>query len=207
MLYNFLLTFIRFIFRLINGREVVQGLENLPKDQPYIIAATHRSLTDPLFVAFETYPHQIAFMAKESLFKFKPLGWLFRKVNVFPVNRGKPSTSTIKHAVKIMNEDGKILGIFPSGSRHTTEIKGGTAFIQKLSKQAIVPCAIQPPIGFKQFFLRRRCKIAFGAPIPYQEGVKYDKDKLAQIDAQLAEEFAKLDHQLDPNYHYQPRKK
>ena len=108
MLYNFLLTFIRFIFRLINGREVVQGLENLPKDQPYIIAATHRSLTDPLFVAFETYPHQIAFMAKESLFKFKPLGWLFRKVNVFPVNRDKPSTSTIKHAVKIMNEDGKI---------------------------------------------------------------------------------------------------
>ena len=101
MLYNFLLTFIRFIFRLINGREVVQGLENLPKDQPYIIAATHRSLTDPLFVAFETYPHQIAFMAKESLFKFKPLGWLFRKVNVFPVNRDKPSTSTIKHAVKI----------------------------------------------------------------------------------------------------------
>ena len=48
MLYNFLLTFIRFIFRLINGREVVQGLENLPKNQPYIIAATHRSLTDPL---------------------------------------------------------------------------------------------------------------------------------------------------------------
>ena len=27
MLYNFLLTFIRFIFRLINGREIVQGLE------------------------------------------------------------------------------------------------------------------------------------------------------------------------------------
>ncbi len=27
------------IFRLINGREVVQGLENLPKNQPYIIAA------------------------------------------------------------------------------------------------------------------------------------------------------------------------
>ena len=63
-------------------------------------------------------------------------------------------------------------------------------------------CAIIP--GFE---LALPTGVAFGAPIPYQEGVKYDKDKLAQIDAQLAEEFAKLDHQLDPNYHYQPRKK
>lgn len=205
--YQFAVHMIKFIFHLLNGKPQVSGLENLPEDQPLIIASTHRSMTDPFLLADVVYPKEVAFMAKDSLFKQKWLANLLAKGNVFPVNREKPSTTTIKHAVNILTKENLNLGIFPSGSRHTTEIKSGTAFIQKLSKATIVPVAIQPPIGFWQFITRKRAKIAFGQPIPFDSTQKYDKEMLAKVDAQIAEQFALLDKQLDPEYVYVPKSK
>ena len=197
----------RIIIRVFNGTPRVEGLEHLPTDDTCIIAGTHRSNMDPFFVVATTYPKPVAFMAKNSLFKFKPLAWILKKAHVFPVNREKPSATSIKHAVKVMTEQDLSLGIFPSGSRHTVEIKGGTAFIQKLSKKAIVPVAIQPPIGFWQFITRRRAHIAFGQPIPYDDTIQYNKEKLAEIDALIVQRFNELDAQLNPAYRYVPKAK
>ena len=206
-MYRLLVIIIRFFFYLTNGKPKVTGLEHLDPKEPVIIAGTHRSLLDPFFVAIAVYPHPVAFMAKDSLFKFKPLAWLLKQGYVFPVNRDKPSASTIKHAVSVMNDHQQWLGIFPSGTRHSTEIKSGTAFIQKLSKRDIIPVAIQPPKSTLHFFLRQKAKLAFGTPIAFQVDAKYDKERLAQIDQQLASQFDELDQQLDPNYHYVPKSK
>lgn len=205
--YQFAVHMIKFIFHLFNGKPQVHGLENIPENEPVIIASTHRSMTDPFLIADVIYPKVVSFMAKDSLFKQKWLAFILTKGNVFPVNREKPSTTTIKHAVNVLNKEKMNLGIFPSGSRHSAEIKGGTAFIQKLSKATIVPVAIQPPIGFWQFITRKRAKIAFGQPIPFYASQKYDKEKLAQIDQQIAEQFEQLDKQLDPTYVYIPTTK
>ena len=205
-MYRLLVIIIRFFFYLTNGKPKVTGLEHLKSDEPVIIAGTHRSLLDPFFIAIVVYPRPVAFMAKDSLFKFKPLAWLLKKGYVFPVNRDKPSASTIKHAVKVMNEQHQWLGIFPSGTRHSTEIKSGTAFIQKLSRRDIVPVAIQPPKSTWHFFLRQKAKLAFGTPIAFQTDAKYDKDLLAQVDQQIAQQFDQLDQQLDPSYVYIPKK-
>ncbi|MBR7927001.1 1-acyl-sn-glycerol-3-phosphate acyltransferase [Aerococcaceae bacterium zg-ZUI334] len=204
--YQFAVHLIKIIFRLFNGRPIVTGLENIPSNQPVIIAGTHRSQTDPFFIAEIVYPREVAFMAKSSLFKHKFLAKLLTAGKVFPVNRDKPSATSIKHAVKVL-QDGTTLGIFPSGSRHTTEIKGGTAFIQKLSQAPIVPVAIQPPIGFWQFITRKKAKITFGTPIMYNPDIKYDKTVLAEIDQQIATQFEQLDAQIDPSYQYIPKKK
>ncbi|MCW6653141.1 1-acyl-sn-glycerol-3-phosphate acyltransferase [Aerococcaceae bacterium NML210727] len=205
--YQIVVIIIRFVIRVFNGKPHIEGLEHLNEDTTYIIAGTHRSLTDPFFVAAAVKSKPVAFMAKVSVFKFKPIAYILKKGYVFPVNRDKPSATSIKHAVKVLNETGYHLGIFPSGTRYSTEIKSGTAFIQKLSKKAIVPVAIQPPIGFWQFITRRRAKIAFGAPIPFDEAVKYDKEKLAEVDALIAKRFDQLDKQLDANYVYIPKVK
>lgn len=205
--YQFAVYMIKFIFHVFNGKPKVIGLENIPQDEPVIIASTHRSMTDPFLLADVVFPKVVSFMAKDSLFKQKWLAYILTKGNVFPVNRDKPSTTTIKHAVNVLTKEDKNLGIFPSGSRHTTEIKSGTAFIQKLSKATIVPVAVQPPIGFWQFITRKRAKIAFGQPIPFDASQKYDKDMLAKVDAQIAEQFALLDKQLDPEYVYVPKPK
>ncbi|MGY4104080.1 lysophospholipid acyltransferase family protein [Ignavigranum ruoffiae] len=205
-MYHFFITIISGLFKLLNGRPLIQGLENIPKDDSVIFAATHRSATDPFYLAINLKDRTIAFMAKESIFKFKPLAALLKSAHVFPVNRDKPSTKVIKHSVKLL-ADGLDLGIFPTGSRYSTEVKGGTAFIQTLSHKAIIPVSIQPPSNFWQFISRRKARIAFGPAIPYIEGKKYKKADLAAIDQQIAEEFDRLDKLNNPDYKYIPKKK
>lgn len=204
-LYYFFVFLFKVVVYLINGKPQLVGRENLPKNEPFILAATHRSYWDPVMLAVALHPLPLAFMAKESLFKIPILGWLLKKAGMFPVNREKPSTKTIRTSITMM-DDGRILGIFPSGTRHSTEIKGGTAMIHRMSQRAIVPVAIQPPIGFWQTIRRKKAKIAVGKPIEYQPEIKYDREKLKEIDSAIATAFDQLDKELDPDFHYNPSK-
>ena len=204
MFYKIIVPILKGIFWLIHGSAQVEGLEHVPSDRPVIIAATHRSLFDPFYIAYALYPAQIHFMGKDSLFKNPILAFLLKKAGMFPVNREKPGTAAIRMAIQVLNEDQDHLGIFPSGSRYTTKIKGGTAFIQRRSKADIIPVAIQPPLTFDQFFKRKKAKLAFGPAIPYQDDIKYTKEVLAQVDEQIRQAFDNLDQQLDPTYQYNP---
>lgn len=196
-LYNIIVVILTGIFRLFNGKMQVQGQEHIPKNRPFILAATHRSLLDPIILAILLYPESIAFMAKDSLFKNKLLGPLLRKVGMIPVNRDRPGTSTIKASVRVLQEDQRILGIFPSGSRHKTELKSGTAFIQGLSRHDILPVAIQPTQSFWDFIRRKPQKVAFGPLIPYQPDKKYCREDYKAIDKQLEDRFHQLDQALE----------
>lgn len=202
--YDFAVSLFQLVIALFNGRPQVEGLENLPQDRPVIIASTHRSLLDPVYLTAVSLPRRIAFMAKEQLFQNKLFAYIIQKGHVFPVNRDKPSPKTLRHASNVMNEEGLNLGIFPSGSRYDLEIKSGTSFLQRLSKKDIVPVVIHPPKSTLDFFLRRKAKICFGEPILYDENTVYNKEKLAEIDTIIAAAFDKLDAQLDPEYKYIP---
>ena len=206
-MYLFFVKLVAILIRLFNGKIHIEGLEHVPNDRPVILAATHRSLLDSIIIAIAIKPQTASFMAKDSLFKWKPFAWFLTQLHVFPVNREKPSTTSIKQAVKVMNEDGYHLGIFPSGTRYATEIKGGTAFIQKLSKRDIVPIAIIPPRNAWEFLRRRTIKIAFGPAITYDSEKTYNKDTLSSIDQSIGESFNRLDSQLDPHYTFIPKTK
>lgn len=206
-MYLFFVKLVAVLVRIFNGKLHIEGLEHVPNNRPVILAATHRSLLDPIIIAIAIKPQTASFMAKDSLFQFKPLAWFFTKLHVFPVNREKPSTTSIKQAVKVMNEDGYHLGIFPSGTRYATEIKSGTGFIQKLSKRDIIPIAIIPPRNAWEFLCRKPIKIAFGPAIPFDSEQKYTKDTLTAIDQIISERFTALDTQLDPNYLFIPKTK
>ncbi|WP_124057487.1 lysophospholipid acyltransferase family protein [Vaginisenegalia massiliensis] len=205
--YAIYLAIVKAIVYLFNGKPQVKGVDNLPRQGEFILAATHRSLLDPIYLAMVLSPREIAFMAKDSLFEIPLLGTALKQAHVFPVNRDKPAPSSIKQAVKVMKEDHRILGIFPSGSRYSSEIKGGTAFIQKLSQQTIVPVAIQPPRNAFEFLMRKKGRLAFGRPIPYIPTATYDKSKLTTIDQAIAQAFSDLDHQLDPEFTISKQKK
>lgn len=202
--YRLVIGIATFILYLFNGKPYVEGLENVPDNRNVILAGTHRSNWDPFVVAMTIKPKKVIYMAKESLFEIPVFGWMMRQANMIPVNRDNPCRKSIKAAVEVLNEGEFNFGIFPSGTRHSTEIKGGTAFIQRMSKKDIVPITIQPAIGFKEFFGRKKMKIAFGEPIKYQVDEKYDKKKITEVDQEIAHAFDKLDQQLDPSYTYEP---
>ena len=189
-LYHLSLFVAKIILFILHGNPEVYGIENLPKDRNVILASTHRSNWDPFIIGNVIKPRLLSFMAKESLFELPLFGLMMRESGMIPVNREKPGRQSIKSAIEVLNEGQKDFAIFPTGTRHSTELKGGTAFIQRMSKKDII--------------LRKKAKIYFGEPIKFDDSINYNKEKLAEVDQAIADAFADLDNRLNPEFKYDP---
>ena len=157
--YKTIITILKPIVRLLFKYEVV-GIENIPNEYGnFMLCCNHQSFLDVVLLAVMC-PYQINFMAKKELFKFKPLGWLFKKVGAFPVNRGAGDVSAVKHAEETLKKGG-VLGIFPEGTRNPMgapgRAKAGAAMLAINTGADILPVAIRyskKPILFKKVSVR-----------------------------------------------------
>jgi len=148
------------------GRLKVYEKDNLPKKDGYVIACTHTGWVDILWLGIAILPLKIHYMAKIELFQNRPLKWLMEKLNAFPVDRENPGPSAIKIPRRLLSE-GKIVGIFPSGTRTSEEVplKRGAVTIAGRSKAPIVPAAYIGPNNFSDLFKFKKPKLIFGTPI------------------------------------------
>ena len=140
MLYSIVRGFLRFIFYFLGLK--AEGLENLPKSGPFIIAANHVSNWDPIVVAL-VLKRPVYFMGKKALFKYRIMAVICTALHAFPVKRGVPDRTAIRRALQVL-EEGKVLGIFPEGARNTTgDMKAlpGVAMIALKSGVPVVPVA------------------------------------------------------------------
>ncbi|WP_125579803.1 lysophospholipid acyltransferase family protein [Levilactobacillus cerevisiae] len=201
MFYKFLRGVLCTVLYIINGRARYVHQADLP-DGPYVLVGPHRTWFDPVYFAMAAYPRKFAFMAKEELFQNSIFRWLLKHVNGFPVNRDHPGPSAIKTPVRMLRQGDLSLIMFPSGSRHSSELKGGAAVIAKMAGVPLVPAIYQGPLTFKQLFSRKRVTVAFGAPIVIDRKMKLDEDGQAVIEKQMQAAFDKLDKEIDPNFHY-----
>ncbi|WP_125547051.1 lysophospholipid acyltransferase family protein [Levilactobacillus lindianensis] len=201
MFYSFLRVVIRIILFIVNGKATYLNRDRLP-ESPYILVGPHRTWFDPLYFALAASPRKFSFMAKEELFQNSIFRWLLHHVNGFPVNRDNPGPSAIKTPVRMLRRGDLSLIMFPSGSRHSSELKGGAALIAKMAKVPLVPAVYQGPLTFKRLFSRKRVTVAFGEPITIDRHLKLDEDGQATIEQQMQAAFDALDQQIDPNFHY-----
>lgn len=186
MLYDFGARVVN-VFLTINGSKAkVYGKENLPKDEGYIIACTHNGYIDILNLGLSIYPRQIHFMAKKQLFDIKVLGWLIKKLNAFPVDRENPGPSVIKIPRQLLKE-GKIVGIFPSGTRTTNnaELKQGAITIAQLTKSKIVPAAYIGPKNIKEVIKRQKGYLIYGKPFTVPAGKEARDEYTAFLEKEL----------------------
>ena len=148
------------------GRLEVSQKEKLPKSGGFVIACTHTGWVDILWLGISILPLKINYMAKIELFQNAPLKWLMQKLNAFPINRENPGPSAIKVPRKLLTE-GKIIGIFPSGTRTSEEVplKRGAVTVASSAKAPIIPAAYIGPNNFKDLFKFKKPKIIFGSPI------------------------------------------
>lgn len=155
----------------------VIGKENFPTDGGVLLCSNHISNLDPPTVGIAA-PRQVHFMAKEELFSAPVLGKILPHINAFPVKRGMSDREALRKGLSILKE-GKVLGLFPEGTRSETgEIgKGlaGAGFFALRSKAQIVPCAVIGP--YKPF---KRLKVVFGKPIEFDD---YRKNKVSAEEA------------------------
>ncbi|WP_369957301.1 lysophospholipid acyltransferase family protein [Levilactobacillus brevis] len=201
MFYCFLRGVVCTILYLVNGRARYVNQDNLPEG-PYVLVGPHRTWFDPVYFAMAAYPRKFSFMAKEELFQNPIFRWLLKHVNGFPVNRDHPGPSAIKTPVRILRQGDLSLIMFPSGSRHSNELKGGAAVIAKMAGVPLVPAVYQGPLTFKQLFTRKPVTIAFGKPIAIDRKLKLNEEGQAQIEQQMQAAFDQLDREIDPTFHY-----
>ncbi len=142
-LYRFFRALFRLFYRLIYRWQVI-GLDRIPKQGGVILCSNHISNLDPPFIA-SPLDRQVMFMAKEELFRIPIVSWLIREFGAFPVKRGNSDRAALKKALQIL-DDGKVLGIFPEGTRSKNgklrrPFPGAALFALK-SDAAVIPVAI-----------------------------------------------------------------
>ncbi|MGE5580324.1 MAG: lysophospholipid acyltransferase family protein [Bacillota bacterium] len=144
-------------------RVKIEQAGNVPAQGPVIVCANHISWWDPILVA-NAMRRPIHFMAKVELFRNPVFGYVMRRINAFPVDRGKPDLSAIRDSIAIL-QSGKVLGIFPEGTRHKAkevlgEMHPGAALVALRTGSPVVPIAIRGRYAF-----RGTVTVLFGEPM------------------------------------------
>lgn len=173
-LFQFIITHIFYMIRLkVVYRMEVHGLENVPKDNSYIVAPNHLSTLDPPMVA-SFLPRPVAFMAKKELFKNPFMRWWLNWLGSFAVDRENLSVSTIRTVLTIKKTDW-VFGIFPQGKRQDpgiiSDITKGFASLAKTTKCGILPIGIIGTEKAKYLPFSGKIVIKIGEIIPYSENV------------------------------------
>lgn len=194
-MYKLAANVVKVFLKLMGSKARVYGEENLPEEGGYIIACTHTGYVDILNLGVSMYPKEIHFMAKKQLFEMKGLGWLIKRLNAFPVDRDNPGPSVIKIPSQLL-KDGKIVGIFPSGTRSAegTDLKQGAITIAQLSKAQIVPAAYVGARNIGDVFKRGKGYLIYGVPF-YVTGK--GKDGRDEFTHRLERELLSLTEELE----------
>ncbi|KRK67854.1 phospholipid glycerol acyltransferase [Lentilactobacillus buchneri DSM 20057] len=201
LFYSFMRVLVRILVFIINGNARYEHKERLPKGN-YILVGPHRTWFDPIYFALAGSPKKFSFMAKKELFKNPILRWILVHANAFSVDRDNPGPSAIKKPVRILRKSDLSLILFPSGTRHSSQLKSGAAFIAQLSGVPLVPAVYQGPLTFKQLFTRKRVTIAFGEPITIDRKQKLTDDFQKQIETEMQSAFDALDYAVNPDFKY-----
>ena len=159
--YSFARSLVNSVLKPIYQIEVI-GRENMPADGGVLLCSNHIDNLDPPVVGI-TAPRPVHFMAKEELFSVPVLGKIVPHLNAFPVKRGMSDREALRKGLGIL-KDGKVLGLFPEGTRSKTGEMGkglaGAGFFALRSDAHVVPCAIIGP--YKAF---KKLKVVYGKPI------------------------------------------
>ena len=186
MFYGFFQHLFRLIFYTV-FRVRVYGRENIPTEGAVILAANHASNIDPPLMA-SLIDRPVSYMAKIELFENPIFGAAIRRCHAFPVKRGESDRGAIKAAVNVLKE-GRVLGLFPEGTRSKTgelrKAEAGVALIAAMTGAPIVPVAI---LNSHRIFANGgtlpQLRIMYGTPILFQ-GDRKNKEELDAFSAEI----------------------
>lgn len=161
--------FIKLYFRTkyINSR-------NVPKSGPTLLVANHQSFLDPPAIGTGYY-RMTNYLARKTLFKFKPFGKLIDSVDAIPLDQDGLGFQGVRETMKRLKNSEAVL-IFPEGSRsfdgELAPFTSGYVAIASKTNSVIVPVAISG--AFEAFPrtkkypspFKKRVVIEYGEPIP-----------------------------------------
>lgn len=115
----------------------VDGEENIPSSGGFILASNHQSNLDPFVIRLAAGRH-LDFIAKDSLFKNRLLGFILSQWGAFPLRRESRDIGAVKEALKRLRQ-GHGLVIFPEGTRIKKDLRKFLPGVALLSVKGQVP--------------------------------------------------------------------
>ncbi len=183
-------------------RHRASGLEHVPREGGFVLAANHWSNFDPWPLGIPLFPRRfLRFMAKSELFWF-PLSLVLRAGGAFRVRRGERDEEAIATAVNLCRE-GHAVVMFPEGTRRAKGIRkkhearwhSGAARIALEAGVPLVPAGI---VGTDRLARLGPLRVRYGAPIELDDlvplsladGAQAATDRLQETIAELEESLA-----------------
>lgn len=177
------------------GGLFVRGTENVPATGPVLLVSNHVSYLDPVAIG-DACPRRVVFMAKHELFQIKPLGFLLRGVDSFPVRRGEPDRGAFKTTLAML-EEGRVVCIFPEGGRMTGgelgEAEPGAAVFALRTGCPVVPVYVDGTnkmLDTKGRLRRARVTVTFGKSFTFPKG-RADRETLEASGRELMAAIAR----------------
>jgi len=177
------------------------GLEHVPPDGGFVLAAGHVSNFDPWPLALALAPQrQVRFMAKAELF-WPPLSWVIETMGGFKVHRGEPDREAIATARRLARE-GNVIGMFPEGTRRTkgalkrreAAVHTGAARIALAAGVPLVPAAIS---GTDHLSHLKQLRVTYGEPIRLDDLTGLSRKEAARVATErLMAAIAELEQSL-----------
>lgn len=185
----------------------VEGLENIPKRGPFIVAANHASYIDHLIIMCLLVPYldrRIHFLSKKEHFN-NPIKKVWHMwAGAVPLDRDEGGKEAMEWAVNALKA-GKIIAIHPEGTRTLTgELQRGKTGVARLALLAKVPLVPVGLIGTFEILPKGRyiprlkqAVVNIGSPIVFDcyYGKKMTKKLLREVTSGIMKEIAILARQ------------
>lgn len=156
------------------------GAEHLPRQGGFVVSPNHISYADPLPFAHYMLDNgrPAYFLAKESVFRVRGVGWLLRKAGQIPVYRNSVAATDAFQAAVDAVRAGKPVAIFPEGTiTRDPDLwpmrgKTGAARVALETRCPLIPVAqwgaqeILSPYGHRpSLFPRKTIRVVAGPPV------------------------------------------
>ena len=166
--------------------------ENFDLQGPYIVMANHQSALDPLIMAYPCKKYEIRFVGKKELVKYKWIGKLLEKLHMIVVDRHNTDLAAMRLCTRTLRE-GKVLGIFPEGTRHLpemmSEVETGTAVLALRAKVPLLPVYISSKPRFLQVN-----HVYIGKPMDISDlsSQGFDTQVIEQLTSRIRDTFLRM---------------
>ncbi len=146
---------LRAIFRVV-WKLRVNGTQHVPATGAFVLAANHQSMLDPIVCGVAARDRPFTYIARASLFKFRPFAALIRLCGAVPIQRGTGDSGAIRTALAELAA-GRALLLYPEGTRspdgRTAECQPGVIL---LARRAKVPLVLMVTEGSHDAWPRNR---------------------------------------------------
>lgn len=169
------------------------GIENVPENGAFILAANHTSIVD--IIAIHTgLKRWLHWVAKKELFRTPIVKFVMPRMGAIPVDRDKVDLTAARGIFSVLQAD-RAVAMFPQGTRVKPENidhvlpKTGIAHFAIKTNALIVPAAIDG-----QFKLFHKTRIIFGEPfkLDTDSRKKYSHNELLDMSVDVMKKIYAL---------------